>query len=67
MSPMILSCGACGAQNFVAAERRAIAHIPPRCWKCGETLPAARETDSEVPESNKGTGGEKTSGEGRNA
>ncbi len=64
---MILSCGACGAQNFVAAERRAVVGIPPRCWKCGEALPPARETGSDGPESNKENSGGKASGEGRNA
>ncbi|MBI5576206.1 MAG: hypothetical protein HY896_07555 [Deltaproteobacteria bacterium] len=39
MSPMILHCAACSSQNFVSAERLAVAEIPPRCWKCGEPLP----------------------------
>ncbi len=63
---MILSCGACGTQNFVAPERRAVAGAPPRCWKCGATLPASRETDAEGPESKKHSGGT-TSGEEPNA
>ena len=64
---MIVSCGACGAQNFVAAERRAVAAVPPRCWKCGEALPPVGETDSGGAESKKGNGGGKLSGEKRNA
>ncbi len=64
---MILTCGACGAQNFVAPERRAVAGVPPRCWKCGATLPASGETDPERPESNRENGGGKTPGEDPNA
>lgn len=64
---MILSCRACGAQNFVAPERRAVAGVPPRCWKCGEALPACGETDSEGPESKKERSGGTTTGEERNA
>ena len=67
MSRMILSCGACGAQNFVAAERRAVVGVPARCWKCGEALPECRETESGGTESKKGNGGGTTSGEERNA
>ncbi len=64
---MILSCGACGAQNFVAPERRAVAGVPPRCWKCGETLPVSGETESDGPESKKGRSGGTGPGEERNA
>lgn len=67
MRRMILSCGACGAQNFVGAERRAVVSVPPRCWKCGETLPECRETDSGGAESKQGSGGGTTSGEEGNA
>ena len=67
MSSMIVSCGACGAQNFVAAERRAVAGAPPRCWKCGEVLPLPRETVPDGPESNRGTDGGTTTGEERDA
>jgi predicted Zn finger-like uncharacterized protein len=54
MARMILDCPACSAQNFVSDERRALAEIPPRCWKCGETLPVADETASGAAESYKG-------------
>ncbi len=67
MSRMILSCGACGTQNFVGAERLAVAGVPPRCWKCGEALPLSGETDSDKPESKQGNGAGTTSGEERNA
>jgi len=52
MARMILFCAACSSQNFVSAERRAAAEIPPRCWKCGEPLPPADETLSGTGESN---------------
>ncbi|MGE5188432.1 MAG: hypothetical protein ACM3NF_00055 [Gemmatimonadota bacterium] len=67
MSRMILSCDACGAQNFVAAERRAVASVPPRCWKCGEVLAMPRETVPDGRESNRRTGGGTPPGEERNA
>ncbi len=67
MSHMILSCGACGAQNFVAPERLAVAGVPPRCWKCGKKLSLSGETDPDRPESKKGNGAGTTSGEERNA
>jgi hypothetical protein len=61
---MIVDCGACSAQNFVAAERLAAREIPPRCWECGRALAidAGRgETPGETcrsdPESNGGTDG----------
>jgi len=62
MAPMILFCAACSAQNFVSEERRTVAEIPPRCWKCGEPLPQANETGSGAGESNKGTQRAKSSG-----
>ncbi|MGE5663200.1 MAG: hypothetical protein ACM31I_02590 [Deltaproteobacteria bacterium] len=64
---MILSCGACGTQNFVAAERRAVASAPPRCWKCGEALALPPETASGGRESNSRSSGGTTPGEERNA
>jgi len=67
MSRMILSCGACGAQNFVAAERRAVVGVPARCWKCGEALPLPRETVPDESESKRENSGGTGSGEGRNA
>jgi hypothetical protein len=67
MAPMILVCAACSAQNFVSDERRAVAEIPPRCWKCGEPLPRAIETGSAAAESKKGTHRAKSSGSAENA
>ncbi len=64
---MILSCGACGAQNFVSAERRAVVSVPPRCWKCGETLPECRETVPGGVESKMENGDGTEPGEERNA
>ncbi|MBI5420016.1 MAG: hypothetical protein HZA60_08000 [Deltaproteobacteria bacterium] len=55
MAPMIVSCAGCAAQNFVSSERIAVAEPPPRCWKCGEPLPAGgSETVSGAKESKKG-------------
>ena len=52
---MILYCAACGSQNFVSAERRAVVEIPPKCWNCGHAL-ALTETPRETRESNKRKG-----------
>lgn len=65
MSAMILSCGACSAQNFISAERRAAAHAPPVCWKCGAALAIPDETAAAAQDSKNsgkkqaGTGGER--------
>jgi hypothetical protein len=67
MARMILLCGGCSAQNFVSDERRAVAEVPPRCWKCGEPLPQANETGSAAVESNKGASRTKPSGRTENA
>ena len=67
---MIVDCGACSAQNFVSAERRAVRDSPPRCWKCDRALPIdaedastgreiSAETSGSDPESNGGTDGNK--------
>ncbi len=64
---MVLPCRACGAQNFVAPERRAVAGVPPLCWKCGARLPERAETDPDGPESKRGKSGGPGSGEERNA
>jgi hypothetical protein len=66
MTPMILYCSTCSSQNFVSAERGAVGGIPPRCWKCGEPLPAEDETGPGAGES-KGPKKPNTSGSGENA
>ena len=66
MTRMIVFCAACSAQNFVSEERRKAAGIPPRCWKCGGTLPPTAETDPPGGESNKGIGSENRQGGVRN-
>ncbi|OGP80745.1 MAG: hypothetical protein A2Z13_08440 [Deltaproteobacteria bacterium RBG_16_64_85] len=67
MAPMILTCTACSAQNFVSDERKAVAEIPACCWKCGEPLPRADETGSGTVESNKGARKSNSSGSMENA
>jgi hypothetical protein len=67
MTPMILYCSTCSSQNFVSAERGAVGGIPPRCWKCGEPLPAGDESGSGGGESNTGTKKANTAGSGENA
>lgn len=62
MARMIVFCAACSTQNFVSAERRKAAGIPPRCWKCGEILPAFSETDPPGGESKNRTGSENRQG-----
>lgn len=37
----VLSCTACGAQNFHDATRRAQQAAPPACWRCAAALPAS--------------------------
>jgi hypothetical protein len=66
MTPMILYCSACSSQNFVSAERGAVGEIPPRCWKCGESLPAGDETGPRAGESNKVLNKTDTPGSGEN-
>jgi predicted Zn finger-like uncharacterized protein len=63
----MLDCPACSAQNFVSDERKAVAEIPPRCWKCGETLPGANETGSGAVESYNGARRVNPSGSTENA
>jgi hypothetical protein len=67
MARMILLCGSCSAQNFVSSERGSVTEIPPRCWKCGETLPRENETGSDAGESYKGARPVKSSGSTENA
>jgi hypothetical protein len=62
MARMILHCGSCSAQNFVSEERKSVPGVPPRCWKCGETLPRDNETGPAERESYKGARPVKTSG-----
>lgn len=64
---MILYCDACGVQNFVSDERRAVAAVPPRCWKCGANLPNGVETGREVRESNRRIGEEHEPGDSEDA
>lgn len=61
MSPMILSCSACSAQNFLSDERIAAREVPPRCWKCFAELPPV-ESAAEGNESYNTFGTGETSG-----
>ncbi len=64
MAGMIADCAACGAQNFVSPERRAVRNPPPACWKCGGVLDlgAPRETRTASPESKQRAADGETSG-----